>query len=376
MTLSVDLCANWSRIGEAPAATLDAVVRHLAVGEWELTGALDALELASTKTIRDVDTIRVVDGDRVVFGGRVAPIDAGGFGGLTITDGSDGQRFALVGPDMWAALASRIAYPTPSTPPPWADAHDVRTGVASTVATAYLEANLGASALLDRRYPGVVLADGLGGSTGTWSARLQRLDEWIVQVCREGGITCRPTVDFDGGLRVYCGPVRDRSTRIVLTDQGDLTEVTTVVAPASATYVVIGGQGDLTARTFAATGGGTGAARRELFVDQTGIPTAGELAQSAVTTLDLAGARSVVQAVVADVAAQQLSYGRDYEVGDVLATQVDATRYAGVVASVTITVSPERQVIRPVFDEVPTDPLSRLIRTVGDLESVNRNNIA
>jgi hypothetical protein len=375
MSLSIDLCSDWRRIGEAPAAELGAKVRDLATGEWELTGALDALELSSSVSIGDVDTIRVVDGDRVVFGGYVAPIDAGGFGGLTITDNDQGRRFALVGPDMWAALASRFVYPTPSTSPPWADAHDVRTGLASTVAVEYLDANLGVTALHERQYPGAVLLDGLGGASGSWSARLQRLDEWIIRVCRDGGITCRPSIGFDGALRIYCGPVRDRSTRIVLTDEGDLTQITTVVAPAAATYVVAGGQGELTARAFAEAGGGWGVARREMFVDQTGIPTENELAQSAAAGLVAAGSRTAVAAVVADAAAQQLTFGRDYEVGDVLATQVGDVRYSGIVNSVAITIGPDRQVIRPVFDEVTTNPLTRLISAVGDLESTNRTNI-
>lgn len=375
MSLSVDLCSAWVRIGEAPAASLRAAIRDMRAGEWELSGATSGLELATTATIDDVDTIRVVDGDRVVFGGYVAPLDAGGFGGLTTTVDTAGHRFTLAGPDMWAALASRFVYPTPSSSPPWPDGHDVRTGLASTVATEYLDANLGASALTDRQFPGAVLLDGLAGTSGTWSGRLQRLDEWVVRVCTDGGITCRPTVGFDGALRVYCGPASNRSTRIVLTDDGDLTQITTAAAPAVATYVVAGGQGELAARAFVATGGGTGSARRELFVDQTGIPSSGELAQAATSTLAASRATNAIVAVVADAAAQRLTFGRDYDIGDVLAAHIGTSRYQLRVTSVTIELGVGRHVIRPAFAEINADPMSRLIRAVGDLETVNRTNI-
>lgn len=376
MTATIDLCAGWNRIGEAPTATLEAVTRHLALGEWQMAGAVDALEFSSGRSITDVDTVRVVDGDRVVFSGLVAPVDAGGLGGLTITHDAEGERFEMVGPDAWGILASRLAYPTPTTGPPWADDHDVRTGVASTVAIEYLNANLGAGALADRVVPGTTLLDGLSGTSSTWSARLQRLDEWITSICVEGGITCRPTVGFNGGFVVYCGATRNRSTRIVLSDQGDLTSATATTTPPATTYVIAGGQGDLAARAFVAVGGGVGLARREAFSDRSATPTVDELRRIALADLAEGGARTSVLAQLSDAASQRLTFLADYDVGDTLAVQLGASRYPVVVASVAITISPERRVIRPVFNEVATNPLTRLIAAVGDLEATNRINIA
>lgn len=368
-TFTIDLCVGWAKIGEAVAGTFDGVIRDLAVGEWRLSGMVDAVDLQGSYSLADVDTVRVVRDATIVFAGQVAPVAAGGAGGLELVDAADGRRFTLSGPDLWSVLASRVAYPTPSTGPPWADSHDVRTGLASTCAAGYVLANAGVLATADRLIPGLTVVDMLAGATGTWSARLQPLDQQVARVCRDGGITCRLAIGFAGALTVtLCSPV-DRSSSVIFSDQGDLTSLQQVTTPESATFVIAGGQGQLTGRTFATAGTATGAARRERFSDQSALSTATEVARSATSTLAAAAETLAVQASVTDSAALGAQYLQAYDIGDTVAVEIDDVRYPVTVQAVTVHVSPERAVIRPSLGPGVRNLVSGLLRDVAGLQS-------
>lgn len=373
---TIDLCVGWVRVAECPLGEFAGVVRHRAQGEWRLSAPVNGVVFQDGATIEDVDTIRVVERRKLMFAGHVAPLD-GGAGGCEITGtGDDGPRFVLSGPDAWEALASRIAYPTPSTEPPWADSHDERTGVASTVAAEFIDANLGSGALADRQLPDVTIVDGAVGATGTWTARLQRLDQLIARVCRDGGITCRVTATFDGGLRVWLGAARDRTSQLVLSEQGDLINIRRLRVPAGKSYVVAGGQGNLTARTFRTAGVATGAARKEAFADYSSLGSAPEVQQAADTTLARGAASWSISAELADTAAQRLVYLDDYDVGDLLAVEIDNVRHSVPVEAVSIVVTPTRQVIRPTLGEAAPDLLSGLLRDIAGLTDRFDNQIA
>lgn len=373
---SIDLCSGWTRIGEAPAAVLNAVSRHLQLGEWQLSGAVGMLSFDSGRSLADVDSIRVVDDTRIIFAGLVGPVD-GGDSGLRVTTTSEGDRFTLTGPDVWSVLAGRVAFPTPTTLPPWADSHDTRSGQASTVAAAFVEANLGAGALAARQTP-IAVIDGAAGASGTWSARLQRLDELVARICADGGITCLPTVQFDGSVRVAFVATGNRSNRTVLSDQGDLVTIERLTLPTAASYVIAGGQGELSARAFATAGGGSGLHRRELFLDATNLESPVELARRADTVLAESAGGLTVSAVLSDAATQRsdMRYLVDFVLGDILAVELDGVRHEVPVTAVAISIAPGRRTVRPVFGPAGSDPLRSLIRSVAALESINRNSAA
>lgn len=377
MSASIDLCAAWRRIGEAPTAVFDGIIRHLSLGEWEMSGAVEALEFAAGYGIADVDTVRVVVDGVIVYAGLHAPVSEGSYGGTQIVLDAEGERFTMRGVDAWGVLASRVAYPTPLSNPPWPDGHDTRVGVASTVAAGYIEANLGVAALAARQVALSIIDSG-SGLSGTWSARLQRLDELVARVCADGGITCRPTVAFDGTLRVALVAPSDRSNRTVLSDQGDLVSIERLIEPGSASYVIAGGQGELTGRTFATAGGGLGLARRERYVDARNLASAVEVGQQAATVLAESAGGVTVSATLSDSAAQRadMRYLADYEVGDVLAVEIGGVRRPAPVTAVVVSISAERQIVRPVFGPVGTDPLRALLRSVAALQSLNRSTAA
>lgn len=368
-SFSVDLCVGWSKVAEVIGGSFDGVVRDLEIGEWQLTGMVDAVNFTGGYGLADVDSVRVVRGLKIVFAGKVAPVGAGGVGGLQLVDTADGRRFTLSGPDLWSVLASRVAYPTPASGPPWADSHDVRSGLASTCAAGFILANAGVSATVDRLMPGLVVVDMLAGAMGTWSARLQRLDQLVGRVCRDGGITCRLAVDFDGALTATLLPPVDRSAQVIFSDQGDLVGLQQLTTPESATFVIAGGQGELTARTFATAGSATGAARRERFSDQSALSSSTEVAQSAASTLAAAAATLSVQAAVTDAAALGREFLSAYDVGDTVAVEIADVRYPVTVQAVTVHVSPERAVIRPVLGPGVRNLVSGLMGDVAGLQS-------
>lgn len=371
---SIDLCRAWVKIAEAPGAVFDGVVRNLIKGEWRMTGAVDPIAFQGAYTLADVDTIRIVRDNSVVFSGFVAPV-ASGVGGLEIIHSDDGEQFVLTGPDAWSVLASRVCFPSPLTAPPWAASWDVRTGLASTCAAGYITANTGGGTYVDRQIPGLTVIDGLAGTAGSWSARLQPLDQQVARVCRDGGITCRLAVDFAGALTATLRSPNDRRATVVVSDQGDLTNIDHFHVPAKATFVVSGGQGDLTARTFATAGTATGAARREVFIDQSSLSTAAEVQQSATTELVGSGATITVRADITDAGAAGFRYLIDYDIGDTIAAEIDSIRYPAVIESVKIHVSPDRQVIRPVLGDATTNLVTGLIRDVAGLAARFDNQI-
>lgn len=365
---SIDLCVNWLRVAEAPEGVFDGVVRNLATGEWVLTGMVGALQFRNGYDLSSVDTIRVVRDSAIVFAGYVRPISAG-VGGLVLAKTPGGEQFILSGPDAWAVPGSRDAWPTPATGPPWADAWDVRTGQASTVAAAYVNVNAGAGAHVARQIPGLTVVDGAAGISGSWSARLQPLDDLVIRICRDGGIVCRLSVAFSGALQMAFGAPRDRRLTTVLSDQGDLTNIRRQVIPASENFVVAGGQGLLTARTFATSGTATGAARREAFTNQSSLSTAAEVQQAADTAVALGAASLTINAEVTDIAAGRVQYLVDYDVGDIIAAEIALVRYPVVVEAVKIHVAPDRAVIRPVFGNAAPDLVVGLLRDINDLQS-------
>lgn len=372
---SIDLCVNWVRVAEAVEGTFDGVVRNLARGEWTLTGTVAPLAFKSPYSLVDVDTVRVVQDSQLIFAGYVRPV-ASGVGGLQIVKTSAGEQYTLSGPDAWAVPNSRIAYPTPGTAPPWADSWDVRTGLASTVAAGFVLNNAGNLALADRQIPGLTVVDGTVGMSGSWSGRLQPLDDLVIRVCRDGGIVCRLVTGFNGALQMTFGSPRDRRLTTVLSDQGDLTNVKRQIIPAAENFVVAGGQGLLTARTFATSGVATGAARRESFTNQSSLSTPTEVQQSADTAVALGAATLTITAEVTDVGAARVQYLADYDLGDIIAAEIALVRYPVVVDAVRIHVAPDRSVIRPVFGNAAPNLLAGLIRDVNNLQSRFETQIA
>lgn len=369
MTYSVDLCDGFVKVGEATAFELTAVLRLLAVGEWQLSAPLVGLECAD---IGQVDSIIVYDDSavaRIVFAGLIRKV-GGVDGGVTRVVAAEGTRLEFRGVDIYGLLAQRQVWPTPTTASPWADSHDVRSGVGSTVAAGYITSNIGSAAVAARQVAGVTVVDPSVGASSTWSGRLQPLDQMVGRVCRESGIVCLATMTAPGAYRFLFQSPHDLSNTIVFTDQGDLEELSRLVAPATATYIVAAGQGDLTARSFAiADSGATGLDRVETIYENTNITTSPGLTTAANTELILQGEDIAVDGLVATGAAQRVRFIDDYQLGDWLGIEVDSVRYASQVEAVTFSLTAEHEVVRPVMGRASTNDALNVLRDVASIAS-------
>jgi hypothetical protein len=375
---SIDLCQAWERIGTVDAYEFTGVTRNHELGEWTLSCAAGSVEWGTfegddgTETWRpeDVDTIRLVEGRTIRYAGYVgAPTGASsGTGGLDRVQALDGERLTWSGPDLWDVLERRLAYPDPSSGPPWAVAHDERSGLASTALAGYLADNLGNTAVADRQVPGFAVIDGNVGPSGEWSARLQTLGALTRRICQDAGITCRLTVSFEGEITATITEGRDLSDTWTLSDQGDLVSIVTREVPETVTAVIAGGQGEGTARVFrAADKGDTGEARREVFSDQSALAASSEV-QLAANAVNAAGSATwSVQAETTDETAALLAVGVDVQIGDRVAAIVAGRRFVVPITAATFEVTADRQVVRPTLGTAVPDELTGLIRDVAGL---------
>lgn len=368
-TYTVDLCDGFVKVGEATAFELSAVIRLLAVGEFQLTAPLAGLECAD---VGAVDSVIVYDDSvppRIVFAGivrRVGGVD----GGVTRVVAAEGTTLEFRGVDIYGLLGQRQVWPSPSTVPPWAAAHDVRSGVGSTVAAGFITANIGSGALAARQVAGLTVVDPGIGASSTWSGRLQPLDQMVGRICRESGIVCLATMTAPGAYRFLFRTADDLSNQIVFTDQGDLEELSRLVSPATASFVVAAGQGELTARSFAtAETAATGLDRVEFVYENTNITTAAGLSTAAAAELVLHGEDVSVDGLVAADAAQRVRFLDDYNLGDWIGVEVDTVRYSSQVEAVIVSLTADREVVRPVLGRTSANDALTLIRQVSGLES-------
>ena len=383
MTWVVDLCRDWKRIATTTAAVFSGVSRRNASGDFTLDVAPAGVDgssypqpLFADKVLpfdpRDVDSIRVVGEGHVLFTGVLA----GEGGGFRLMADANGERWRWTGVDMWSVLNDRLAFPTPSTTAPWADDDDIRTGQASSVIAAFIDANCGPGALSARRFPGLVVEDQTVGVSSTWSARLQPLGDLIGRIAQDGGTEVFPSVGFDGVFRILITGARDFSEALVLSDQGDLKTSEILFEPASATWTVTGGSATGSSRVFrVADTGTTGLDRKEQFSDLSSATSTAEVQADANTQNALGAAAYAIMTELTDTqAAAALQFG--LRLGDALTVIVKERRYTVTIESLSIEISPERQVVRPVLGTAIPNDLTRLLRRLAWLERRNASTVA
>ena len=100
---------------------------------------------------------------------------------------------------------------------------------------------------------------------------------------------------------------------------------------------------------------------------QSSLSTLAEVQQIATTTLAGAQATLTVRAEVTDRAAEGIRFLVDYDIGDVIAIEIEDVRYPVVVESVTVHIGPDRTVIRPVLGDAAPDLVTGLLRDVAGL---------
>lgn len=346
--------------------------QHNGVGTYELT--LDA-------SAREAPLI-VAGGGIVVWQlGVTTPV----FNGRHLTFkrslpvGSRQEILTITGVEDTIVLADAAMYPAPNLASTAQSTvySDIRTGVASTILRAFVNAEIGPGALVARQVAGLTIgADPVAGASITLAARWDRLIDLVGQACDQAGLGFRVvfvpgtpggagTLDF----RLFVPTDRTGSIRFTKS-AGNLSGYEYLVSAPSSTRAIVAGGGVGTARVIrerASTADeATWKRRIETFVDRrdtTDLPT---LDLQGDQTLFDNGATAGLSLTVINT--PQTTYGRDYFLGDKVRTVIAGIPVDDVLRQVKITLDAQGGlVIAPVIGTTPADAGQALLRRFGRL---------
>lgn len=248
------------------------------------------------------------------------------------------NSFDVSGKDDMVWLTRRLAKPVPAGPPYSSQAYDVRTGVASTVIRQYVDVNAGPGATVARAVPGLTLAaDPLLGGTVTGRGRWQVLLELLNLLAGPEGLGFR----IRGRVFEVYDPT-DKSAEIVFSiDNGTMAEFEDVLDAPEVDWAAVGGGGVGTARYIFEwpdvlpylTWG-----LAESFIDRRDTSDPSELLQSANNEFIQRSARRGVKCVPLE--GPEMRFIDDYDLGDIVAVDVDGERIVDVVREVKIEIGP------------------------------------
>jgi len=237
----------------------------------------------------------------------------------------------IAGSDDTVYLQDRLALPVPSGPPYVSSAYDTRSGVASTVMRQYVNINLGPGSLVARRQTGLVLdTDPLIGASVTGNARFDNLLELLQSLARAGGDLGFRVIQSQTAnqllFQVY-QPV-DRTDEVIFSPKlGNLKSYNYSADISEANYVVVGGSGEGTSRTFYETGDNSSIAlfgrRIEMFRDRRDTGVTADLQQTAAEELLQKSSKSSLPIETVDL--DGLAFGDDYNLGDKVSVVADST---------------------------------------------------
>jgi hypothetical protein len=315
----------------------------------------DYAEATLTPVFNDVGTWSILVDRRVR---QAANLTQPGFGiiaarnGVTVLSGPATHRqhtvdmdnnhvqISGVTDDVW--LKRRVVSPSPteSFPPYTVQAFDVRTGPASTVLRAYVDANAGPGAIAPRRVPGLTIApDPVIGAPVSGNGRWDNLLAFLQPLAISGGVGFRIIQVGDGGMQFQvfatAGQVpADRpATAQFSIDLGNLAGFEYESTAPEANYVYVGGAGINTARTiqefpFSAAIGAWGRIEGD-FVDRRDTTDATQITQAGTDALTQHGEQASLR--ITPIETPTSIYGTHYKLGDKVTVQLEgpaATPYA------------------------------------------------
>lgn len=288
---------------------------------------------------------------------------------------ANANAFNLGGVDDTSVLFDRLAPPVSSGPPYSASAYDVRTGIASTIMRQYVDVNAAAGAVLSRQVPGLILGtpDPLVGSSVTGRARFDNLLALLQSLALAGGDLGFRVVQSETTAEIIFQVYQpsDKTASVIFSPQlGNLRAFRYTAKAADVNYVVVGGGGEGTARTFYEQGDFDSIEyfnrRIEQFRDRRDTSVSGELIQTANEELANGAARTSLQITPIDT--EGLAFVSDYSLGDKVTVVANgAKRGRTVPPSVTI-----QDIIREISISVNQDG-ETIEPSVGTPESGRRD---
>lgn len=319
--------------------SLTLVKRFNAVGSWELEIAASSV---SAQHITPTSGIVVRRDGAAIFSGSV-----------TSELARTARTIRAAGADDMVLL-EEPARPTPSQASgPYPDDYDVRTGVASTVMRAYVDANIGPSAPAACKISALTLAaDPTLGTTVTGRANFQSLLALLAELAitpAAGGLRFDLVQGTSTALVFSISASADRSDEVMFsTDIGTAQDYADVQQLPQANYwVVLGGDGFGANRTVVEDGdaGLIAAAGRRItgVYDARGITDTGELNQKLAELL--AGAVASRKTTVQPFDVPSLEFGTDWDFGDLVTVVVDGEVTEAIIREVEIQLTNDRGAI-------------------------------
>lgn len=310
--------------------SFDAYARFNAVGSWSLD--IDYGTAAAAALLEDRAGIIITGDNGFVMSGPAVK--------RTRIRSTSQSRLKVEGVDDNVWLERRLAYPAPldvSASPHNVAEYDVRTGAAETVMRAYVDANAGPNALSPRRVDGLTLAaDGGLGLDIIGRARFHNLLELIRGCALTGGDLGFRIAQISGALQFSVYQPTDRtSTAVFSIELGSLSDYSYEERIGGANYVIAGGAGEGTARTFVETGLSPAISadgRIEGFVDQRSTTDLAELEQAIDEHLAEGAAQTNLSLTPVDT--QSMAFGTHWQLGDRVTVMVDDAPITDVVREV------------------------------------------
>ncbi|MBP2331217.1 hypothetical protein JOF56_011602 [Kibdelosporangium banguiense] len=346
---------------------LTAVPKYIDVGTWVVDCPLNARNAIAAED--------GVAGWRLAIMDGTEPIMAGPVEGCEILLGDEqGGRTATIrysGVDDMVWLSRRNVRPVPAnTLAAQTVGYDVRTGLASTVLTQYIDVNAGPSARSERRVAHLTV-DPIStpfGASVTGRGRFQSLLELAQDIGVAGGIGVRVRSDMTAARRVQLYEPRDLTglARFSLSLR-NLRRVRWSIAAPEATTIEAGGRGEEDAREFISvtdSGEETSWGRREGFYDfrsASGSDSGAELTAGANKRLDEAGQTQQVEVTPVDTT--RMTYGLGYGLGDLVTVDV----YGG------ITMESVIREVEITVDRSGDRPTRTVVPRVGDIGTASPN---
>lgn len=250
------------------------------------------------------------------------------------------------GVDEVIHLADKLVLPVPSGPPYTSASHDARSGACETVMKAYVNYHCGPSAKTERQELTIETDAGLGGSVAE-DGRFDNLLEFLQAIAIKGGGLGFRVVGKE--FQVY--QPSDKTGSIVFsTEMGNLKRYRYRVKRARANYVICGGGGEGTARTFAEKGDSASIlrfGRREMFRDRRDSTDSAELLKTIDEELERYA--EVFALELEPVHLLNMMPYDDYWLGDQVTAIIDGETITGVVREIRITLDETGETITPVI---------------------------
>lgn len=351
--IPIPISAQWLNSslvpqGLIPYNTLTATLYYNAVGTWSMTVPYSDMMWAM---IQSGDFIVHVDWKGLFsFGGKcevpgyddTVPGTTGG------SAGAIGSFITLAGADYKALIANRLAYPAPASA--WSaqlatSADAVGPTPLETAIKHYISVNMGSSAIAARRLAFLDIAtDNHRGDSIKYSAKFQQgvslnlmdvIRAMISSAVNPMGVSM--TLQPNYRLLFDCYVPRDLTNQAWFSKSlGNLTAVSMTSPDPTVTDALVQGSASFVERIAT---GMTPWTRIEDFVDQTSETDATLITQAGDGALGGGAAGPTLSVTIADL--PFLTFGRDYQLGDMVSVEVrPGVVYQDVISSVSLTVDP------------------------------------